>query len=226
MSLATMTPWLVTAAFLAIGQPSDDLLSELQRAIARDDRAAVAALIRYPIVVTAGEVRIPIADAAALAQSYDAVFTPELKAAIRSGSAVRDKLIRIATAGGAQKIAGITLPAPRRGAAGGPSRIVPGTQQRPAQLSGSLAQGGSDTYVAYVAKGRLLDARLERVRGRDVVLRVVDANTGKPVDARAGAGARVWTGRVPDSGDYRIEVTREAQAGGELLPYVLAVRVR
>lgn len=221
----TVRPLLATALLVA-GQASGDVAAALQQAIARDDRGAVSALIRYPIVVTSGDVRIPIADAAALAQSYDAVFTPELKAAIRDGSAVRDGLVRVATVGGAQKIAGITLPPARPSRASGPARIVPGTQQRPAQRSGSLAPGGSDQYVVYVEKGRLLDARIERVRGREVVLRVLDAKTDRPVDARAGAGNRVWTGRVPESTDYRIEVTRQPHAGGEVLPYVLAVRVR
>jgi hypothetical protein len=37
---------------------------ELQRAVARDDRAAVSALIQYPLTVFAGGLRIPIPDTA------------------------------------------------------------------------------------------------------------------------------------------------------------------
>src|SRR5437870_4018201 len=55
---------------------------ELQRAVARDDRAAVSALIQYPVTVFAGGLRIPIPDAAALLQSYDVIFSPALKAVI------------------------------------------------------------------------------------------------------------------------------------------------
>ena len=57
-------------------------------------------------------------------------------------------------------------------------------------------------------------------------LKQTDAKTGKPLDAKAAAGARTWSGRVPESADYRIDVTRVAQQGGELLPYVLVVRRR
>jgi hypothetical protein len=59
-----------------------------------------------------------------------------------------------------------------------------------------------------------------------VVLKVLDAKTGKPVDGKAGEGARTWIGRVPESGDYRIDVIRAPQAAGQTLPYVLVVRKR
>ena len=58
------------------------LLRELQRSVARDDRAAVSALIQYPLTVFAGGVRIPMLDAASLVQSYDVVFSPALKTLI------------------------------------------------------------------------------------------------------------------------------------------------
>jgi hypothetical protein len=74
------------AAVLLVAQTSaDGLLNQLQRAIGRNDRQAVAALIQYPIIVTTAGVRISIRDAASLVESYDAVFTPELEAAIRNG---------------------------------------------------------------------------------------------------------------------------------------------
>ena len=216
----------IAAAVLVVaGQPGGDLLSDLQQAVARDDREAVAALIRYPIVVTAGEVRIPIANAAALVDGYDAVFTPELKEAIRSGTAVRDRLIRVSDGPGAARIAAITLPA-ARAASGDPARVVPGSTARPAQLSGALEPGGTDVYVAYVDKGRLLDVRILRVRGRDVVLRVLHGKTGAPVGSQPAAGSRVWIGRVPESADYAIEVRRTARGADAALPYVLVVTRR
>jgi hypothetical protein len=208
----------VAAALVVLASQAGDLLADLQRAIARDDRTAVAALVRYPMTVTAGEVRIPVADAAALARSYEAVFTPELQAAIRDGSAIRDGLIDVA--GG--RITAITLPP--RAAAAGPPRRVP--LQQTAQLSGTLARGGRDAFVVYLEKGRLLEARIDGVPGRSAVLQVFDPETGKPLDARAAAGARVWTGRVPRTGDYRIEVARTAAPAAEQLPYVLVIRRR
>ena len=61
-------------------------LRQLQRAVARDDRQAVAERIQYPLIVFAGGVRIPIADAAALVQTYDVVFSPALKAVLAQAS--------------------------------------------------------------------------------------------------------------------------------------------
>ncbi len=229
-----VTRWLAAALVVAAAS-ADALLVELQRAIRRDDRQAVAALIQYPITITTAGIRIPIRDSSSLLQTFDAVFTPELKAAIRDGTAIRDGLILVTAVQGTFKITGISsahgIPrgdgpaASPRAAPRGPRRVTFGTMEV-AQLSGSLAQGGSDAFLVSVEKGGLLEARIDGVPGRDVVLKVVEAKTGKPVDAKAAAGARTWIGRVPESADYRIDVTRLAAHGGELLPYVLVVRRR
>jgi hypothetical protein len=67
---------------------------------------------------------------------------------------------------------------------------------------------------------------VDRVRGRDIVARVFDAATKTSVDARGQAGARVWTGRVPATGDYLIDVLRTAPAGEAVLTYWLTVSLR
>jgi hypothetical protein len=226
---------LLSTVLLVAGTPGDALLTELQRAISRDNRQAVAALVQYPITVATAGLRIPIRDAAALVESYDAVFTAELKAAIRDGSAIRGGLIQVTSVQGAARITGIAAPsgshpagdaAPSaRPAPRGPRRVTFGIVEV-AQLSGSLSAGRSEAFVVSVEKGRLLEARIDGVRGNDVVLRIRDAKTGKPLDAKAAAGARTWIGRVPESADYRIDVTRVAKQGGELLPYLLVVRRR
>jgi hypothetical protein len=225
---------LLAAALIVAQTSADGLLTQLQRAIGRNDRQAVAALVQYPIIVTTAGIRISIRDAASLVESYDAVFTPDLEAAIRNGSAIRDGLIQITSAQGVVRIASIS--APSRSGTDSVATRPPATRHSPrrvtfsmveiAQFSGSLSAGRSDAYVAYVEKGRVLEARIERVRGRDIVLKVHGAKTGKPLDTKAAAGARVWIGRVPESADYRIDVTRPAQEGGQLLPYVLVVRRR
>jgi hypothetical protein len=46
------------------------------------------------------------------------------------------------------------------------------------------------------------------------------------VDEKAGAGARTWIGRVPESGDYRIDITRSPEATAPSLPYLLVLRKR
>src|ERR1700733_13096422 len=80
-------PRVAIAAVPAAAAPPDEatvttFLGELRRAVARDDRTTVASLIQYPLTVLAGDLRIPIKDAAALATSYDVVFTPALKTVI------------------------------------------------------------------------------------------------------------------------------------------------
>jgi len=55
---------------------------------------------------------------------------------------------------------------------------------------------------------------------------VVDAATGTPLDDRARQGSRIWTGRVPATGDYRIDIVREATGGAAVLTYSLAVALR
>lgn len=58
-------------------------LSTLQAAVAADNRAAVAALVRYPLTTyDNGVATAEYADAAALLAAYDALFTPAVKDAI------------------------------------------------------------------------------------------------------------------------------------------------
>jgi hypothetical protein len=115
--LAFVTMWPATA-LLAGATSADALLKELQRAIGRDDRQAVVALVQYPMTVNVAAVRIPIRDATALLQTFDAVFTPELKDAIRDRSAIRNGLIEVASAQGLVKITSISVPNPSRAAGG------------------------------------------------------------------------------------------------------------
>src|SRR6266550_6899591 len=105
-------------------------LRELQRAVARDDREAVAARAQYPLIVFAAGIRIPIVDAAALIQTYDVVFSPALKAVLAEASlpargrtapqypvtvtaggvSVGDDVIRMQLVGGALKVTRIRVP--------------------------------------------------------------------------------------------------------------------
>jgi hypothetical protein len=228
---------LVAAVLIAAATTADGLLTDLQRAIDRDDRQAVAALIQYPITLATAGVRIPIRDPGALVQSFDAVFTPELKAAIRNRSAIRDGLIQVTTVNGEVRISNITppyRPAAPKGPATAPPSSAPAATTRltfagPEQLAryaGSLAPGRSDRFVVYVERGRLIEARIDGVRGREILLRVLDAKTGKALEGTPPAGARVWTGRVPDAADYRVDVTRTGAGSGEPLSYLLVIRRR
>ncbi len=254
-------------ASAAAAPPIDERLvmkvvGELRGAISRDDRAAVAALIEYPINVIAGGMRIPMPNAAELIRNYDVVFQPSLKAVIAQAAvpvagrpspayrinisdtvaSVAGDVIWLQPSGGSLKITRITEPiappAPTLADAPGPAAAnaqpTPG-QRAPrrlaltvgqTQMSGTLPPGGRESYIVSAAKNQLIDVRINRVNARDIVARIVDLKNQVPVDAKAREGVRVWTGRVPDEGDYRIDVVRLAPAGEPLLPYVLVVSMR
>lgn len=237
---------LVAGTVTSAQSPADDkasaFLTELQRAAARNDRQAMAALLRFPITVDVGAgLRVPIADPKAFAQQYDAVVTPALRdtiagASLKPGARVRvtvssDQLVIgtnvvvASAAGGTFKIVSMAVPPPKAGGgSSAPRRISPRAGPDPTQLSGALAGNATDGYLIRAAKGQLIEVRITGVQGRDIVARVVDSS-GAPVDARAAQGARAWSGRVTTDGDYRIDVSRTT-AGSDALPYMLSVRVR
>jgi len=247
------------AIMVGVQQPGVDERSaavfwrDLQRGVARDDRAAVAALIRYPLTVLAGGVRIPMIDNASLLQSYDVVFSPALKALIAEAAipvagrpAPRTPVIvtahlitigldavRIEPVDGKLRITRITMPAAAPspesgGAVGGPARAPERLMLDVGEVrrAGVLASGERDVYLLPAKKNRLLEVRINGVNGRDIVARIVRAQGAAPLDQRARDGVRTWIGRLPDDGDYRIEVVRLAPGGASRLSYVMIVSMR
>jgi hypothetical protein len=250
-----LASWLFAAA---IQIPVDDraavsFVRELQRAVARDDRAAVAALVQYPLTVHAGGVRIPVHDSGDLVLSYDAVFSPALKLVIAraalpgrgrppTGSAIEitangvtigGDAVRIEPVGGRLKITAIHVPlaasSTERTAGGGggsraPRRIALAFGR--IQHAGALGRGGHDAYLLWARKNQVLDVRITGVSGRDIVVRIVNVKTGGALDARAQSGVRTWVGRIPEDGDYRLDVVRLASGGPAQLLYDLALSLR
>ena len=236
-------------ASLTAQSTADAFLETLQRHLLNDDRRAVAAMIQFPITVSIVGTRIPFADAAALLPYYDTIFTAGLRAAISApgrtqapdGTLTRGP-ITIRPVDGGFTISRIEVwslapppaakPAPARADPDqaekrrGPERVIARAGRAAAQVSGALAPGQRASYLLWVEKGQLLDARIERVREREIVLHVLDRKTRTPLDARARDGARVWTGRVTVSGDYQIDVVRQATTGEPALPYWLSIGVR
>ncbi|MBI1876605.1 MAG: hypothetical protein HYS05_22310 [Acidobacteria bacterium] len=230
-------------------------LRELQRGVACDDRPAVSALVQFPLTVFAGGVRIPISDAATLLQNYDVVFSPALKTLIsqaampargRSTSSAASvtftadfatigvDAVRIEPVGGGLRITGITLPlavsaagsaaSVRRGAGRAPQRLILGVGQ--IQRTGALAPGERDAYLLSATKNQRLEVRINGVSGRDIVARITSIKSRAPIDSRAHDGVRIWIGRIPEDGDYRIDVVRLAAGGAPRLPYLIVVSTR
>ena len=225
---------------------------DLHDEITRDDRQAVAARVRYPLTVFAGGLRIPIPDAAAFVTSYDVVVTPAVKALVASAAAsvrspggaltttgefatIGADAVRIERVNGALTITRITAPlgvaaAPgpdaRAGRAGRahdqtPQRLYLGVGQL--LRAGALAAGERDSYIINAAKNQFLDLRITGVAGRAIVARLTNMRTRKAVDERAQEGVRTWAGRLPDEGDYRIDVVRLDTGRDPRLSYVLTV---
>ena len=64
---------------------------------------------------------------------------------------------------------------------------------------------------------------IEGFRGLDAALRLTDAANRSLTGDNA---RRAWSGKVPASGDYRVEVFRRAAFCGAPVKYVLTIAVR
>jgi hypothetical protein len=222
----------------------DAFLAQLQRASQAGDRNAIAAMIRYPIIVGIGGLRVPFTDVAGFLARYDDIFTPALRDAIARGSSG----VSVEMVDGQARITSITVPPPEESSAAvapvdapsggarkqdpstglraGPRRIAIRVGPRPTQIPGVLARDGADTMILYLPKGRLASVRLERVPVGAAVIRVVHATTGAPLAARPSADGRFVSGRPAENGDYRIEVRRTDKTGDAHLPYMLSLSLK
>ena len=210
----------------------ETFLSQLKAAVRRDDRAVVASLIKFPIIVRMGGVRMPFPNSAALFDRYDDIFTPEMRGAIEGAD---PNALVITLEDGRYRLTSITVPPhesgvgstspPHATAAQEPRRIGVRAGPRPTQFAGALAPGVTDVYLLFVPKGQRLEVRLERV-GRAAMVRVHHAGTRAPLNPRMPNGALVVSGRSPADSDYRIEVAHAAAADSSYLPYFLSVDVR
>jgi hypothetical protein len=73
----------------------DTFLTQLQRASQANDRNAIAAMIRYPITILIGGLRVPFANAASFLERYEDIFNPPLRDAIARAS-LRPQTDRVA----------------------------------------------------------------------------------------------------------------------------------
>lgn len=60
------------------------VIEEYQRAVAANDRATVAALVRYPLIASMQGRRVSVADPVAFLADYDRILTPEIARAVVS----------------------------------------------------------------------------------------------------------------------------------------------
>ena len=216
----------------------DTFIAQLRSAAQTNDRTAIAAMIRYPLMLSiGGGVRIPIADTPTFLARYDDIFTRELRDAIalRTDAVVIERIngeLRITSIAVPEPAGGVDAPAPvsvegKGGASRKPDtrRIAIRVGPRPTQIPGTLSRDSVDVFVVYLPKGKLASVRLERVPSGAAAIRIVHARTGAPLAARISADARFVTGRPREDGDYRIEI-RHLGGEDQYLPYMLSVSLR
>ena len=243
VSACRVIAWLLAVSAVGHAQTPgvDAFLSQLQRASQANDRSTVVALVRYPIIISIGGLRVPVADAASFLERYDDIFNAPLRDAIARGSAIDTQLIVVAPVEGHLRIATITVPQFAGGgtAVGPPADVPKGTIRkqeprriairvgpRPTQIPGLLTRDAADVFTVFLPKGRLAAIRLERVRVGAAVISVVHARTGAALGARTSADGRFVSGRPTEDGDYRVEVRRTEGGDDGHLPYMLSLSFR
>jgi hypothetical protein len=224
-------------------------VNRLRNAVAGRNTRVVAAMFRYPVRVNAPlPFPIPLNGPADTTQYYDLLFTPEMRCVLElaqvpvagraapkypllvNGDALTlgDGYIVAERTAGQFKITRFSIfgaPAGRK--AGTPvaaADIDMRFRGNTRQVAGLLAGDAFDRYTISLTKGTMLIGRLERFRGLDAVFRVTDKK-GKPVDAKAD-GRRTWAAAIPESGDYRIEIVRNALFCDPPLTYLLTLIVK
>ena len=94
----------------------------------------------------------------------------------------------------------------------------------PATIRGLVGGESNDTYVVHVRKGRLLTVQISWKKEEDntASFGVGASKNLEPVSfGKESDGGRKWTGRVPKTGDYFIEVVAHPRAH-----YVLKIRTK
>jgi len=243
-------PWSLVAQRGAATDPAaaERFLTTLQDGVARHDVHAVSQLAQYPMNVLASPFNIPVSDAAAFEKGFDNYLSPELRAALALAGVTRagapppifpvvlsaDAMTivgRIAARriGTTFKIARITVPPSYL--KGDATVRKPFRVQFPAgifatRFSGALLRYDIASYIVPVVKGETLQASLYGGGDRDTTLRIIDMKNGVPLDDRAKQGTRVWTGQVPATGDYRVDVVGLTAENGPAAKYMLAINLR
>ena len=235
-------------------QAADDtapaFVGRLRTALTSGDRRAAAAMFRYPLRVHSPMLPLPIPldNASATLQMFDLLFTPEMRCAIEmaqtpqagrplpkyplvaNGNALNlgQGLIVAERTSGLFRITRMTLiGVPEGRKAGAPVTSIDidlKFKGMVRQVAGNLAGDGFDRYTVAMTKGTVLQARLERFKGLDAVLRVSDRKS-QPVDATAD-GKRVWSSVIPASDTYRVDVVRKAPFCDPPITYLLTLSAR
>lgn len=207
-------------------------------------------MFRYPLRVNSPMLPLPIPldNVASTLGMYDLLFTPEMRCAIDLAQPPQEgkplpkyPLIvngSVLTVGQgllvAERTSGV-FKITRMSLIGVPDRHNPNMpvvtsdidlrfKGMVRQVAGNLAGDAFDRYTVSATKGALLQARLERFKGLDAVLRVTDAK-GQPVDGTAD-GKRTWAAVLPASANYHVDVVRKLPFCDPPITYLLTLNAR
>jgi hypothetical protein len=189
-------------------------------------------MVRYRLVVDAGGLMIPIVNRATLIQMWDVVFPPEVRCLIEESGIARpgqpspkyairvdaggvwfgDGRVRADRGADGLKITRMTLPPGfGSGLAGKPRQVLFRWGKGSLVYRGRLSADNVDVYLVQARAGDVLNAQLERVSVESASVRVVQQAGNRVLAATGPAGSetrRLWAGRVPENGEYRVEVVR------------------
>jgi hypothetical protein len=228
-------------------QAAESFRNRLVAAIAAGDRRQVASFFAFPMRVTATlPYPIPIEDRAAFLRMYELLFTSEMRCALQESRVPRDGQRKppwpMLVADGVVSLANGRVLATRTpaglritsmtilGAPGGSGGRTVNAGLRwgsgKAQYAGRLALSDRDRYVISARKGDLLQARLERFPGRTLQLRVTHQQTKQAVTGATTEYARSWAARLPDNGDYDVEIVRRAPYCDPPIEYLLTIALQ
>jgi hypothetical protein len=223
--------------------------AKLLDGFARGDRRAVAGMVRYRLIVDAGGLTVPIVSPASLLQMWDIVFPPEVRCMIEQSAIPRqgqpapkyaiavdstgaffgDGRVRVDRGADGLKITRLVLPPGYgSGLAGKPQKVLFRWGKGQVTYRGRLSADNVDVYLVQARAGDLLSADLERVHVERASVRVVQQTGNRVLPAAAPTGSdarRTWAGRVPESGEYRVEVVRHAAYCDPPVTYQLKVRL-
>jgi hypothetical protein len=206
-------------------------------ALARNDRNAVARMVRYRLVVDAGGLMVPVVDATTLVRMWDVVFPPEVRCMVEQhaitvdagGASLGDGRMRIDRGADGLKITRLVLPPGYgSGLAGKPRPVLFRWGKGLATYRGRLSADNVDVYLVQARAGDVLNAQLERVSVEQASVRVVQQAGNRVLSAAGPAGSearRFWAGRVPENGEYRVEVVRRGAYCDPPVTYQLRVRL-
>jgi len=246
VSVATLT----SAAQVKPVQPNDAerFRVQLLDSFARGDRTAVAAMVRYRLIVDAGGLTVPVTSPASLLQMWDVVFPPEVRCMIEQSAIPRqgqpapkyaisvdstgaffgDGRVRVDRGADGLKITRLVLPPGYgSGLAGKPKKVLFRWGKGETTYRGRLSADNVDVYLVQARAGDLLSADIS-VRAERASVRVVQSSGNRVLPAAAPAGGdvrRTWAGRVPENGEYHVEVVRHAAYCDPPVTYQLKVRL-